>query len=89
MATLCNKINFFLLSIETTSIGKGLSLLNNESLYLRNCSLVNFRFGIEIQDLAHKSENRSAKIIDISTEKCSIGATITSNNKDFQVSQNI
>merc|ERR1719228_2845884 len=56
--------------IETTSIGKGLSMLNNKSLYLRNCYLVNFRFGIEIQDLADKSENRSAKIIDLSTEKC-------------------
>ena len=31
--------------IETTSIGKGFALLNNDDLYLRKCSLINFRFG--------------------------------------------
>ena len=50
--------------IETTSIGKGFALLNNDDLYLRNCSLINFRIDIEILDLVDSTVNRSARIID-------------------------
>ena len=75
--------------VERNSIGTGLCLINNESLYLRNCSLVNLKFGFEIQDWigrTHSSDSRSAKFIDISTEKCSIGAKMSSDNPDFKVS---
>ena len=74
--------------IETTSIGKAFVLLNNDDLYLRNCTLINFRIGIEIQDLADSTVNRSAKIIDLVVEKCSIGASLTSQNAGFKVCLN-
>ena len=71
--------------IEETSIGKGFFLLNIDDLYLRNCNLINFRLGLEFQDLS-KIESRSAKFIDFKAEKCSIGAMVQFENQELKVS---
>jgi hypothetical protein len=70
------------------NVPKAFVFLNNDDLYLRNCTLINFRIGIEIQDLADSSVNRSAKIIDVVVKKCSTGASLTSQNTVFKVCLN-
>ena len=60
--------------VEETSIGKGLNLKNVETAYIRNCKFQNLRIGMEL--VCDSDYSKSIKMLDITTQKCSIGSLI-------------